>query len=185
MSHFECLAAGTLFLFVPVPIWHLTLHFGLARWRRAPGRFYSVCALQWALIAPVAVYLARASGDLFDLPDALYQACVWISLFGLLMGAWSVHALTPRRFFLWSVLRPEPSVGRWTATGPYRFLRHPAYVAIVLTMTAAFLATGATVLLVATPAVTGALLLVTRLEERELRSRLGAPTGLQTSAGRV
>lgn len=176
MSQTEFLAAGALFLFAPVPVWHLTLHSALPRWRRAPQLFYAVCAMEWVLFAPIAYALGRSSGDLFDPPDALKQVCLAVSLAGLATAVWSILALTPRRFFLWTVLHPGDGGDRWTPSGPYRYVRHPAYVTIALTMSAGFLATGATVLLVATPAVSGALLLVTSLEERELRSRLGRPS---------
>lgn len=172
MSQSDLLVAGALFLFAPVPVWHLTLHSNLRRWRRTPGLFYAVCALEWALFIPIGVYLAKAFDPLFDPPHALKPVCLVISLLGLAVAVWSIRALTPRRFFLWSVLHPDASDGPWTASGPYRYLRHPAYVSIVMTMAAGFLATGDSVLLVATPAVSGALLLVKSLEEKELRVRL-------------
>ncbi len=185
MSPSEFLAAGTLFLFAPVPVWHLTLHCALARWRKAPKLFYALCAMEWALFAPISYALARDSGDLFDPPELLKKVCLVVSLAGLATAVWSIRALTPRSFFLWTVLRPDASGGRRTATGPYRYLRHPAYVTIILTMTAGFLATGATVLLVATPAVSGVLLLVTSLEERELRIRGIRNTKGQDKRGRA
>lgn len=174
MSQSDVLVAGALFLFAPVPVWHLTLHSNLPRWRRSPGFFYAVCAMEWALFVPLCIYLARAFGPLFDPPDALKPVCLGVSLAGLAVAIWSIRALTPRRFFLWTVLHPGTGDAPWTASGPYRFLRHPAYIAIGMTMAAGFFATGDSVLLVATPAVSGALLLVTSLEEKELRVRESA-----------
>lgn len=172
MSQSDVLVAGTLFLFVPVPVWHLTLHSNLAGWRRAPGVFYAVCAAEWALFVPICLYLAKNFDPVFDPPSALKSACLAASLVGLAVALWSIRALTPRRFFLWAVLHPEDGGAPWTASGPYRYLRHPAYVTIVATMATGFLATGDSVLLVATPAVWAALLLVTSLEEKELKIRL-------------
>lgn len=136
--------------------------------------------MEWALFAPISYVLARNSGELFDPPPALKLACLAVSLAGLATAVWSIRTLTPRRFFLWTVLRPEASGGPRTNSGPYRYLRHPAYVTIVLTMAAGFLATGATVLLMATPAVSAGLVLVTSLEERELRIRLDSSSGEAT-----
>src|SRR6185295_1286387 len=107
MSQSDFLVAGALFLFAPVPVWHLTLHSNLPRWRRAPGVFYAVCAMEWALFLPVCISLARASDPLFNPPDALKPVCLVLSLVGLALAIWSIQALTPRRFFLWTVLRPE------------------------------------------------------------------------------
>ena len=57
---------------------------------------------------------------------------------GLAIGAWAISANRPGNFNI----RPEPKEGgRLVTAGPYRWIRHPMYLAVLVTM-AAFVAAG-------------------------------------------
>ena len=54
---------------------------------------------------------------------------VWLEIVGLYLGAWAVLTIKPRN------LRIAPEVARGSrliTTGPYRFVRHPMYSAVLL-----------------------------------------------------
>src|SRR5262245_11671175 len=145
----EGLAFWTLAVFGPIPCWHLALYSFLSWWRRQPAAFYGVCGIIAGLFVPISLFLADVSDELFDPSRELRLAALGLSLLTLAVGSWSVYALTPRRFFLWAALRPDRTPQARVVSGPYRYVRHPAYIALVLTVAAGFLASGKTVLLAA------------------------------------
>jgi protein-S-isoprenylcysteine O-methyltransferase Ste14 len=185
MSLSDSLAFWAMFGFGPIPIWHLTLHSFLPSWKRRPGRFYAVCAAQWAFVAPLSLQLARSSDTVFEPSLGLRRICLAVSVLTFVVAVWSIRTLTPARFFMWSVLRPDQSKPVLIHSGPYRYLRHPAYAAIILTVAAAFLASGKLIVLQAFVAIAMLLLMVIGLEQRELESRLGAPAPELQSAPQV
>lgn len=168
------LSFWTLFCFSPIPVWHLTLHSFLPSWRRRPAAFYMVCAAEWALFAPFSLHLAYSPDTMFSSPLWCKRICLGVSIMGLLIALWSIKTLTPQRFFVWSVLHPELSKPKLIVTGPYRFLNHPAYLAILMTVAASFGATGKTVVLEALGMISLLLILVIGLEHRELEARLSS-----------
>lgn len=86
-------------------------------------------ALQFALIAILA---ARAFPWRIDAAFALPLAL------GVATGLWALAANRPGNFHI----RPEPKPGgRLVTGGPYRWVRHPMYLAVLVTM-AAFCAAG-------------------------------------------
>ncbi len=167
-----CIAFLTIFCFSPIPVWHIPLHSFLPSWKRRPRAFYAVCAGEWALFLPIALHLTRRSEVAFSPSRGLKQACLGISLFTLGIALWSIKSLTPQRFFFWAVLRPDSSKPVVILSGPYRFVRHPAYLAIVLTVTAGFLVSGRSAVLEALLAISLLLMMVVGIEQRELEARL-------------
>jgi len=158
----------------PIPFWHLLLHGALPFWRRRPLAFYGSAAALWVAFIPLARALSSESWTLFAPPAGIKPLCLAVSLLGLAVWGWSIATLSPRRFFAWAVLRPEDTPAEWIRSGPYRFTPHPCYGAMVATVAASFLASGEVVLAVALGAMTVLLLIVSLLEQRELKARLSA-----------
>lgn len=173
MTLSEGLAFGTLLGFGPIPLWHLTLHGFLPFWRLRPRTFYVACLVEWILVGPLLFVLSCRSAMMFTPSGALQWACCGASLLALAVVVWSVSSLTPRRFFLWEVLRPSEEQSTVILTGLYRHIRHPAYMAIVIMVAAGFLASGRAVVLEALCVVAVLLSMVIGLEQRELEDRLG------------
>ena len=163
----------------PIPFWHLLLHGALPFWRRHPRAFYGSAACLGVAFVPLARALASGSWTLFAAPAGIKPFCIAVSLLGLGVWVWSIATLTPRRFFAWAVLRPEETPAERIQSGPYRFTAHPCYVAMVATVAASFLASGELVLAVALGAMTLLLILVSLLEQRELKARLAAAPALR------
>lgn len=86
-------------------------------------------ALQFGLIAAMVL---RAD------PSRLGLAFAALLAAGLAIGLWAICANRPGNFNI----RPEPKEGGTLVTaGPYRWIRHPMYLAVLATM-AAFVAAG-------------------------------------------
>ena len=86
-------------------------------------------ALQFGLIA---VMVLRTDPSRLGLAFVALVAC------GLAIGLWAISANRPGNFNI----RPEPKEGGSLVTGgPYRWIRHPMYLAVLVTM-AAFLVAG-------------------------------------------
>jgi protein-S-isoprenylcysteine O-methyltransferase Ste14 len=168
------LAFWSLLTLGPIPLWHLLLHAFLPVWKRRPGAFYGLCALTWALFVPVSLVLARTSDSLFTPSKNLQLACLGVTFLTTSLCAWSVLTLTPQRFFFWAVLRPDRVRPARVVSGPYRYVRHPAYLALVLTIAAGFAASGKAVVLAELAGMALILTLVAGLERRELEARLNA-----------
>jgi protein-S-isoprenylcysteine O-methyltransferase Ste14 len=164
----------TLCLLAPVPAWHLLLHAFLPAWRRHPRAYYGLAAVVWALVVPLAWLLAQASPLLFEPPRGLRALGLAASGAAFLVALWSMATLTPRRFFMWAVLRPDESPAERILGGPYRFTAHPTYLAMVAASASNFLASGSSALLGTTAAFAVLLSIVASLEQRELSARLGA-----------
>jgi protein-S-isoprenylcysteine O-methyltransferase Ste14 len=82
-------------------------------------------ALQFGLIALIAWRVEPARAGL---------AAAGLLVAGLGVGAWALAANRPGNFNI----RPEPKPGGVLVTrGPYRWVRHPMYLAVLLVMAAA------------------------------------------------
>jgi protein-S-isoprenylcysteine O-methyltransferase Ste14 len=85
-------------------------------------RSYTLVALQLSLIAAIALPFGAAGWSLAA--GALVGA-------GVAVGAWALTANRPGNFNV----RPEPKPGgRLVTGGPYRYVRHPMYLAVLLGM---------------------------------------------------
>lgn len=164
----------TLFMLGPVPLWHLLLHAALPFWRRHPRAFYGASVAVWALFFPLSTELGSGSSALFTPAAGVKGLCLAAGIAALLVSAWSIQALTPRRFFLWATLRPDEHPPVLVRRGPYRFAAHPTYLSMLVASAASFLASGEAVLLGAFFVMGALLTLVIVLEQRELRARLDA-----------
>jgi protein-S-isoprenylcysteine O-methyltransferase Ste14 len=174
MSPAVTIAFITLLFLGPIPLWHLLLHAFLPAWRRSPLAYYLVSGALWVLFVPLAWVLAQSSPLLFEPSRATRVLGVGASGAAFLVAAWSLVTVTPRRFFLWAVLRPDEIPAERILGGPYRFTEHPTYVAIVLATASNFVASGSLALLGAAAAMGVLLTAVAVLEQRELNARLGA-----------
>jgi protein-S-isoprenylcysteine O-methyltransferase Ste14 len=112
-------------------------------------------ALQFGLIALIA---SRVE------PARIGPAFVVLLVAGLAVGAWALAANRPGNFNI----RPEPREGGSLVThGPYRWVRHPMYLAVTVTM-AAFCAAGDALQWGMWAALLGVLVAKARREERGL-----------------
>ena len=162
----------SIFFLGPIPVWHFLLHAFLPAWRKSPRAYYLLAAVVWALFIPLAWLLVKTSPLLFDASRGARM--LWLGASGAAFGLalWSMATLTPRRFFMWAVLRPEESPPERILRGPYRFTAHPTYLAILAAMASNFLASGSAALLGVTAAMGVLLPVVAVLEQRELSERL-------------
>ena len=172
----------TILVLGPIPFWHLLLHLFLPSWKRRPRAFYGAAGVLWVSFLPLAHRLAHHSSPLFTPPPELRLACLVASLAAFGVAAWSMVALTPSRFFLWAVLRPQETPAEWIRSGPYRYTAHPCYLAMVATAASSFLASGEAVLAVALGVLGTLLVVVGVLEQRELQARLKSPPAQRGAA---
>jgi protein-S-isoprenylcysteine O-methyltransferase Ste14 len=85
-------------------------------------RSFAIVALQLSLIAAIALPFGAAGWNMAG--SALVGA-------GIAVGAWALTANRPGNFNI----RPEPKSGGQLATsGPYHYVRHPMYFAVMLAM---------------------------------------------------
>lgn len=84
--------------------------------------------LQFALIAALAVPWSAPDAGAWLATLARLPAVLPV-VGGLVVGLWALYTNRPGNFNI----RPEPrSGGRLVTTGPYRFVRHPMYLAVLL-----------------------------------------------------
>jgi protein-S-isoprenylcysteine O-methyltransferase Ste14 len=85
---------------------------------------------QWESVGLVAAQLAAIAHLLLTGPwVAKHPVWVWVELAGLALALWAVWAMSPRH------LRIGPEVAadaRLVTRGPYRFVRHPMYLSVLL-----------------------------------------------------
>jgi protein-S-isoprenylcysteine O-methyltransferase Ste14 len=112
-------------------------------------------ALQFGLIALIALRVE---------PARIGPVFVVLLVAGLAVGAWALAANRPGNFNI----RPELKEGGMLVThGPYRWVRHPMYLAVMLAM-AAFCVAGDALQWGMWAALLGVLAAKARLEERGL-----------------
>ncbi len=117
-------------------------------------------ALQFLLIA------ALASGAAYALMHRPAPGLAWgAAVAGLLLGGWALTANRPGNFNIRPAPRPGATLVR---SGPYRFIRHPMYSAVLLCGLAAALMIGNWPGWLLAAALAAVLDLKARLEERWL-----------------
>src|SRR4029450_4206361 len=90
--------------------------------RSTPMRSVVIVTLQLGLIAAIALPFGVAGWN---------HAASMLVAAGVALGIWAVTANRPGNFNI----RPEPkSGGQLVQTGPYRYLRHPMYSALMVAM---------------------------------------------------
>jgi protein-S-isoprenylcysteine O-methyltransferase Ste14 len=125
--------------------------------RRRRGYLY--VAIQFACVGIIAL-----SGPM--LPPPLPARLVLAS--SLVLGLWAVVSMGPGRFRISPYLHP---LGRLHRSGPYRFVRHPMYVALILAMLALVLGEISVLRIGAWITLVAVLVLKLRLEEHLLAER--------------
>ena len=114
--------------------------------------------LQFVLIGILALLAVR--GALLRTPPWFAWAT---AAAGIALGLWAVSANRPGNFNI----RPLPRAGgRLVTAGPYRYIRHPMYSAVMLCAIAAALASGSTAGWLASAALFAVLAIKATLEER-------------------
>lgn len=86
----------------------------------------------------------------------------------VLLGLWAVFSMGLGRFRISPYLHPS---GRLLRTGPYRFVRHPMYLALILAMLALLVDRWSALRIGAWLTLIAVLVLKLRLEERLLATR--------------
>lgn len=156
----------------PVPIFHLWLHALLPWWKKHPLLFYALGIASWIASFFFFKKIALQSTYIFfPAQNAQFfgNALIFIGIAAIVS---SIIALGPKRFFVWTVLRPESAPKIRITKGPFHFIPHPAYIGYLIAAFGNLLAGGKFYLalffislLVLTP-------LVILLEEEELKKRL-------------
>lgn len=172
----DIFALFLLALELPGPLFWLAVHPATRFWRRYPrATYYLLGPAIW-----LAVALALIGGRSWWLAErfsrhwAVALAGVVFLLAGILLTR---HV---RRALGWRALLGLPQLfarwwpGRLVVSGPYEWLRHPRYLAMMLTWWGAVLVSGATRLVYLVVGMSLLAWFVTELEERELLSRFGA-----------
>jgi protein-S-isoprenylcysteine O-methyltransferase Ste14 len=97
----------------------------------------------------------------------------WLGAAGILISMWICSRTAQANPFLANVVKIQTERGHRVVTkGPYGFVRHPFYAAILLFLPSAALMLGSWFGVAATILLAGALILRTALEDRELHRRL-------------
>ncbi len=122
-----------------------------------------------ALFGPLAVVIVAALDYRFSwsppLSPWLESAGLVVFLLGILLGVW---AITVNRFFS-SVVRIQMNRGHQVVTsGPYRYIRHPAYAGNLFSILATALLLGSLWSLIPAILVVIGLIMRTHLEDRDL-----------------
>ncbi|HSN13564.1 MAG TPA: isoprenylcysteine carboxylmethyltransferase family protein, partial [Anaeromyxobacteraceae bacterium] len=131
-----------------------------------------------AMAAMHAAFLASCAAEVMLAGRRFPGALGWAALAGVLAGQalrwWAVHSLKDR----WNVRIVVVPGDEPVVSGPYRFVRHPNYVAVVLEIALVPLVHGAWMTALAFSLANGALLAVRiRAEERALGSLYAARFG--------
>jgi len=112
-------------------------------------------ALQFGLLAALLVVALQG--------DALAPAPVVLAILGVALGLWAVSANRPGNFNI----RPTPRPGgQLVSSGPYRWIRHPMYSALLLAGAGGAWASGSTLGWALWLALAAVLCAKARLEER-------------------
>jgi protein-S-isoprenylcysteine O-methyltransferase Ste14 len=168
------LIAGALIVF-PVAIYHrLKAHSGETLDRRREGLFilFTLRPAGIAVMAGLFTYLvnpARMAWSSMPLPVWMRWAGVVLALKGAVLMVWTLRNLG-KNLTDTVVTRREHSL---VTSGPYRWIRHPFYVAAALAMLGNAIAAANWFLLVGGAVVFTLLAIRVRIEEAELLARFG------------
>ena len=169
------LIAGSLIVF-PIAIYHrLKAHSTgetLDRWKEGPYILFTLRPLGIAVMVGLFAYMvnpARMAWSSLPLPTWLRWVGVGVSVFGGALFIWTLRNLG-KNLTDTVVTRREHTL---VTTGPYRWVRHPFYVAAALTLLGNSLAAANWFLLGGGMLVFTLLAIRTRIEEAELLARFG------------
>lgn len=120
----------------------------------------ALVALQFALFGALALAAVLAGAG-----RAVPMQAWALALAGVALGAWAVACNRPGNFNI----RPEPRAGgQLIVRGPYRWIRHPMYTAVVALAAACAAVIGATAGWLAVAALAAVLVAKAHVEERAL-----------------
>jgi protein-S-isoprenylcysteine O-methyltransferase Ste14 len=169
------LIAGSLIVF-PIAIYHrLKAHSTgetLDRWKEGPYILFTLRPLGIAVMVGLFAYMvnpARMAWSSLPLPTWLRWVGVGVAVFGGALFIWTLRNLG-KNLTDTVVTRREHTL---VTTGPYRWVRHPFYVAAALTLLGNSLAAANWFLLGGGMLVFTLLAIRTRIEEAELLARFG------------
>lgn len=162
----------TIIFIAPIPIIHFFLHTFLLFWRRHTMWFYLMGVIIWLLFIPLAVILMKIEDTIFTPINQSLVASAILIVFAFLLILSAVFTLSPKRFFLWAVLRPKSVEQKYIKSGPYQFFPHPAYFGYIFVSLAAFIATGRVVMLGFFFYTLFSIIAVIVLENHEIKRRL-------------
>lgn len=167
------IALVALMLWPAAPVFLLLLHLGVGFWRRVGVLSYAVFVLAWLFVAAL-VYSNRSLvlGYAFDFGAVSYLGLLPLA-FGMLLQFWASSIIGWKGTLGWYELFPKKD-GAFRVEGPYRYVRHPIYLAHTSMLAGVFLMTGvpgAGVAALADFALS--YFMITRIEEKELRDRFG------------
>jgi protein-S-isoprenylcysteine O-methyltransferase Ste14 len=168
------LIAGALLVF-PVAIYHrVQAHSGetLDRRKEGPLMLFTLRPIGLAVMVGLFTYLvnpARMAWSSMPLPVWMRWAGVVLALKGAVLMVWTLRNLG-KNLTDTVVTRREHSL---VTSGPYRWIRHPFYVAVALTMLGNALAAANWFLLAGGAVVFTLMAIRVRIEEAELLARFG------------
>jgi protein-S-isoprenylcysteine O-methyltransferase Ste14 len=138
---------------------------GIKSWDRAIIRAYSVLLMAMLLLAPLDAVRFRWSRV-----PLVFQGLALLGLF----AAWSLVIWAFRvNAFLAEYVRIQTERGHAVCTtGPYRFVRHPMYVAVIVTILLVPVLLGSLYALIPAGLIAALFVLRTALEDRTLRAEL-------------
>lgn len=126
-----------------------------------------------AMAGPLAMAVVAGVGRRLDwppaVPIAVQLAALAVYAAGCLIASW---AMVANRFFSGAVRIQQDRGQTVVSTGPYRFVRHPAYAAAILTNLSTPLALGSLWALIPALITIGLGIVRTALEDRTLRQEL-------------
>ena len=157
-----------------IPVFWLAIHPFAAQWRARRGKIYPLIGLIWLaeIFAVLAVTRAYRHEVFYSNP---WTWLLWV-VFSLAASVLYRRIGTDfglRRFIGKSELRPKEEESRLITTGMHGKVRHPIYLAHLLTLTGLMLGSGLKVLFAEWlfAVVTGVFMV--RMEEAELEDRFG------------
>ena len=163
----------TISILAPIPFIHFALHSFLTFWRRKPLAFYVTIAILWLLSFFAASFLVRHEKTFFTPPSWLIISALVLEFVSLLLIFWAIITIGPKRFFLFAIVFPKKVEQKYIKSGPYLFVRHPAYLGYLAIWLFSFLATGRVVLLFFFIFALICVPIIISLEDREMKERLG------------
>lgn len=160
-----------------IPFFWFLVHPFAGFWRRRRGRTYAAYAVGiWlAFLAGFAVSSGFWFAERFERTWPLVVAGFALISFEVLITRRAEGELGMPILIGWAERDPKQFPPRLVESGIYRRVRHPRYLAALSVLFGAALLTGAWRLLYLTASAVPLYFLLTWLEERELRQRIGEP----------